>query len=451
MWKRINSLHQMASFTIHAGSATWTSARDRCTALGSQLAHLSSFDDHSAVTRLLSQRFNASAPDRQIQASGDKFWIGASFSASVPGWRWVDSTPASLFAWAAEQPKLGAGNKTCVALAPMDWRWTGERCEAELAGFVCSSIAPPIAPPSAPPLTDSLQDAQAANLAVLGCILGSVFLFFLLVATYNFGGSLCKELQSRRSRRSELARSEAARKVVAHYDAAVGLAIASLPTRRWSSKAGCDAIEISFPALDKGVHPSLHLSATAQGTPSESSNEEASAGPEQMEVGSVRESAQEPAPSLRDGPDLPPPQPAPEASDPPANALSTAATPPPVPPTLSAPPSFEDGDCVVCLDCFHEGDEVRQLPCGHAFHRTCIDTWLIDKGRPPATGTKVVRGLARCPLCKALPIQAPPEPPPSDTPPEVATTSSRSPLGLRAMRSTSASRARPSFVPQYTR
>ncbi|XP_020580907.1 RING-H2 finger protein ATL54-like [Phalaenopsis equestris] len=45
-------------------------------------------------------------------------------------------------------------------------------------------------------------------------------------------------------------------------------------------------------------------------------------------------------------------------------------------------------DCSVCLGDFCEGELVRILPaCGHAFHVSCIDTWL--------------RAHINCPLCRA--------------------------------------------------
>jgi len=44
------------------------------------------------------------------------------------------------------------------------------------------------------------------------------------------------------------------------------------------------------------------------------------------------------------------------------------------------------GDCPVCLDQVLVGAEVRTLPCGHVYHRKCIDKWLIRK--------------RKCPLCK---------------------------------------------------
>ncbi|RKP39597.1 hypothetical protein BJ085DRAFT_5873, partial [Dimargaris cristalligena] len=43
--------------------------------------------------------------------------------------------------------------------------------------------------------------------------------------------------------------------------------------------------------------------------------------------------------------------------------------------------------CTICLDRFRSGHYVRQLPCKHVFHTTCVDKWLITKS-------------AVCPLCK---------------------------------------------------
>ncbi|KAL7318585.1 hypothetical protein PS15m_001808 [Mucor circinelloides] len=43
--------------------------------------------------------------------------------------------------------------------------------------------------------------------------------------------------------------------------------------------------------------------------------------------------------------------------------------------------------CVVCLEAFKIGDEVRELPCHHEYHCICIDPWLTSKS-------------GECPLCK---------------------------------------------------
>jgi len=47
----------------------------------------------------------------------------------------------------------------------------------------------------------------------------------------------------------------------------------------------------------------------------------------------------------------------------------------------------EDGECSICLNELKPSDQVRCLPpCGHLFHRSCIDLWLLRR--------------ADCPLCK---------------------------------------------------
>ena len=64
--------------------------------------------------------------------------------------------------------------------------------------------------------------------------------------------------------------------------------------------------------------------------------------------------------------------------------------------------------CTVCLDEYDEGDEIRELECEHAFHKTCIDEWLTTK-------------RACCPCCKHSLVPAPPPsgdaPDPAGAPP----------------------------------
>eukprot|EP00158_Paraphelidium_tribonemae_P004230 Partr_v1_DN26648_c2_g1_i1_m69536 putative RING finger protein len=43
--------------------------------------------------------------------------------------------------------------------------------------------------------------------------------------------------------------------------------------------------------------------------------------------------------------------------------------------------------CAICIEDYGEDDLIRQLPCKHTFHSTCIDPWVMEKN-------------ASCPLCK---------------------------------------------------
>lgn len=43
-------------------------------------------------------------------------------------------------------------------------------------------------------------------------------------------------------------------------------------------------------------------------------------------------------------------------------------------------------ECCICLSNYDDGAELRELPCGHHFHASCVDKWLYTN--------------ATCPLCK---------------------------------------------------
>lgn len=43
-------------------------------------------------------------------------------------------------------------------------------------------------------------------------------------------------------------------------------------------------------------------------------------------------------------------------------------------------PRDESVSCSVCTEEFAENDTVRILPCGHIYHRRCIDPWFLDFG-----------------------------------------------------------------------
>ncbi|KAJ2710047.1 hypothetical protein H4R19_003944 [Coemansia spiralis] len=50
----------------------------------------------------------------------------------------------------------------------------------------------------------------------------------------------------------------------------------------------------------------------------------------------------------------------------------------------------EETRCVICLDGYIHNQLLRLLPCRHAFHRECVDTWLLSDA-----------GAALCPVCKS--------------------------------------------------
>mmetsp|Transcript_6990 Transcript_6990/g.10668 ORF Transcript_6990/g.10668 Transcript_6990/m.10668 type:complete len:332 (+) Transcript_6990:70-1065(+) len=51
-----------------------------------------------------------------------------------------------------------------------------------------------------------------------------------------------------------------------------------------------------------------------------------------------------------------------------------------------APQRVLNSRCVICMEDFVEGEDVKVLPCGHGFHAHCIDPWLANQSD-------------RCPLC----------------------------------------------------
>eukprot|EP01062_Namystynia_karyoxenos_P068492 TRINITY_DN6312_c0_g1_i1.p1 TRINITY_DN6312_c0_g1~~TRINITY_DN6312_c0_g1_i1.p1 ORF type:complete len:417 (+),score=63.00 TRINITY_DN6312_c0_g1_i1:81-1253(+) len=48
-----------------------------------------------------------------------------------------------------------------------------------------------------------------------------------------------------------------------------------------------------------------------------------------------------------------------------------------------------DRECPVCIEPFSAGNRIRVLPCRHAFHTDCIDSWIVEQQRRD------------CPKCRA--------------------------------------------------
>ena len=54
--------------------------------------------------------------------------------------------------------------------------------------------------------------------------------------------------------------------------------------------------------------------------------------------------------------------------------------------TIHSKESDAPSDCNVCISEFEDGESLRRLPCGHKFHKDCVDTWL--------------EANITCPVCK---------------------------------------------------
>lgn len=60
--------------------------------------------------------------------------------------------------------------------------------------------------------------------------------------------------------------------------------------------------------------------------------------------------------------------------------------------TLFRQGGFPDQSCAVCLTNFEEGETLRALPCGHCFHDTCVDQWLLRSAHCPTCRRPVAKG-----------------------------------------------------------
>lgn len=52
----------------------------------------------------------------------------------------------------------------------------------------------------------------------------------------------------------------------------------------------------------------------------------------------------------------------------------------------------EDAECCICLGAYDDGVDLRELPCMHHFHCTCIDKWLRTKPTCPLCKYDIVKG-----------------------------------------------------------
>ena len=69
------------------------------------------------------------------------------------------------------------------------------------------------------------------------------------------------------------------------------------------------------------------------------------------------------------------------------DALPTRRYEPPRPGTSGGDSGSTADCCAICLSTFEQGEELRSMPCAHAFHKDCVDQWL--------------NGSKKCPVCRA--------------------------------------------------
>lgn len=58
--------------------------------------------------------------------------------------------------------------------------------------------------------------------------------------------------------------------------------------------------------------------------------------------------------------------------------------------TLSVHSEGRNSKCVICLEKFKEGQDVRIVPCRHEFHKDCVDPWLLSNYTCPLCMLNIV-------------------------------------------------------------
>jgi hypothetical protein len=57
-----------------------------------------------------------------------------------------------------------------------------------------------------------------------------------------------------------------------------------------------------------------------------------------------------------------------------------------LPPSMAnAAKDFDDNECrcLICQFEYEQNEEIRRLPCGHCFHKSCVDVWLQQRDLCP--------------------------------------------------------------------
>ncbi|CAN0900816.1 E3 ubiquitin-protein ligase At4g11680 [Linum grandiflorum] len=66
--------------------------------------------------------------------------------------------------------------------------------------------------------------------------------------------------------------------------------------------------------------------------------------------------------------------------------------------------SGDDAACCICLATYGDDDELKELPCSHLFHASCVDVWLKLKAFCPLCKCRIDRAIANLPSATS-PVQ----------------------------------------------
>lgn len=65
---------------------------------------------------------------------------------------------------------------------------------------------------------------------------------------------------------------------------------------------------------------------------------------------------------------------------------------------------YSKDECSICLGSFERGDVIRILPCGHLFHKTEVDDWLVKWKKVVSfhgsVSGHVLIPILQCPVCR---------------------------------------------------
>ena len=59
-----------------------------------------------------------------------------------------------------------------------------------------------------------------------------------------------------------------------------------------------------------------------------------------------------------------------------------------------------EGECIICMQSYEQGEHIQRLPCLHAFHLECSRPWFSSQQEGRNRGSRGGMGGPSCPVCK---------------------------------------------------